>query len=558
RLQLREDQQVHTLPAGKEARGRLARVLGYRDNAGETALAQFDTDLRRHQSAARQIHERLFFRPLLEAFAAAPARPASTALPREAVAERLAAFGFADAERTHQAVLELTRGLSRSSRLMQQMLPLLLDWLSGSSNPDLGLLGLRKLATGQHCRDQLTAVCRESPEAARQLCQLLGTGPRFARDLQHHPDLLQGLATGDTLAAPSRSELDETAARSLVWREGEADKSLRAFVRVESLRIASRDVLDLADVDGTGQSLTNLAESVLSAALRSVAPAVRFAVVGMGRLGGRELAYSSDLDLLFVYENPAGFPPDRSAAAAESAAAALVRLVAGNTPANRLYRVDTALRPEGRQGPQARSIEAYAAYYERWAQTWERQALLKGRVVAGDEQLGARFEALASEFVWGRSFGQEDVREVRRTKARIERERVPASEDPKFHLKLGPGSLSDIEWTVQLLQLQHGVRETGTLEALRHLVATGVLEPDDGTVLIDAYRFCERTRNRLQLVHDGSGDALPATGPQLTALARSFSRSAAGLRDEYLRRTRRCRQVVERLFYGREPEPRAK
>ncbi|MGH2926867.1 MAG: bifunctional [glutamine synthetase] adenylyltransferase/[glutamine synthetase]-adenylyl-L-tyrosine phosphorylase, partial [Solirubrobacteraceae bacterium] len=523
RLQLREDQQVHTLPAGQEARGRLARVLGYRDDAGTTALAAFETDLRHHQSAARRIHERLFFRPLLEAFAAAPA---TAALPRKAVAERLTAFGFADAERTHQAVLELTRGLSRSSRLMQQMLPLLLDWLSESANPDLGLLGLRKLATGQHRRDQLTAVCRESPEAARQLCQLLGTGPRFARDLQHHPDLLKGLATGGTLAARSRHELDEAATRSLIWRGGEADKSLRAFVRVESLRIASRDVLDLSDVDGTGHTLTDLAESVLVAALRSVAPAVRFAVVGMGRLGGRELTYSSDLDLLFVYENPAGCPPERSAASAEATAAALVRLVAGDTPANRLYRVDTALRPEGRQGPQARSIEAYAAYYGRWAQTWERQALLKGRVVAGDEQLGARFDAIADEFVWGGPFGQEDVREVRRTKARIEKERVPASEDPKFHLKLGPGSLSDIEWTVQLLQLQHGVRETGTLEALRQLVARGALDPDDGAVLMDAYRFCERTRNRLQLVRDGSGDALPAPGPQLTALARSFSRSA--------------------------------
>jgi glutamate-ammonia-ligase adenylyltransferase len=549
RLQLYEGQQVHTLPASEAARTRLARVLGYRDQPSGTALAQFDADRKRHQSRVRWIHERLFFRPLLESFTATSH---GQLLSSEAAAERLQAFGFADADRTFQAVRELTRGFSRSSQLMSRMLPLLLDWLSESADPDTGLLGLRTLATGTHRRDQLTALCRESPEAARQLCQLLGTGPGFTRAFERRPDLLGGLATGDILADRTRAELDDQAARSLTWRSGAGavERGLRLFLRAEMLRIAARDVLDLSGVDTTGLALTELAETVISATLRIAQPPLPFAVIGMGRLGGRELAYSSDLDLLFVFETPPGQRPQDAASDAEATATALIRVLAGTTPAAGMYRVDTALRPEGRQGPQARSIDAYAAYYERWAQVWERQALLRGRFIAGDEALGNRFAALANDFVWGSPIGALELREIRRTKARIERERVPPNEDPQFHLKLGPGSLSDIEWTTQLLQLLHGVRQTSTMAALDTLARRGLVAPADHQVLVEAYRFCERTRNRLALVRDGASDSLPTTGRHLTALGRSLGTTGSGLRDEYRRRTRRARQVVERLFYG--------
>ena len=214
-----------------------------------------------------------------------------------------------------------------------------------------------------------------------------------------------------------------------------------------------------------------------------------------------------------------------------------MQILGGSTPATGLYRVDTALRPEGRHGPQARSIEAYAAYYQRWALVWERQALLRGRWIAGDEDLGRRFGTLAQDFVWDRPLTPADLREIRRTKARMKRERVPPSEDPRFHLKLGPGSLSDIEWTTQLLQLEYRVQETGTVAALNELTAVGALSEPDRLVLVDAYTFCERTRNRLGLVREGSSDALPTTGPQLTALARSLGTTGSGLRDEYRRYT---------------------
>jgi glutamate-ammonia-ligase adenylyltransferase len=555
RLQLVEDQQVHALPTSPAARGRLARVMGYRDDADGTALARFDDALRRHQTTVRSIHERLFFRPLLEAFttrhAPAPAGgEARAGLDDRAAAERLAAFGFSDAERTRQAVQELTRGFTRSSRLMQQLLPLLLEWLSEAPDPDLGLLGLRSLATGQHRRDQLVALFRESPEAARRLCTVLGTSPLFSRGFQRHPDLLGDVGVDRALAPRSRSELQALTQRTLAWRGGGDERrvGLSRLVGAEWLRIAAADVLGLSGEAATEVALTALAEATMQTALREVNPAVPLAVIAMGRFGGGELSYASDLDVLLVFD---GDRPE-DAAAAETAAESLMRYLNGETPATRLWTLDVNLRPEGRQGPLSRSVGAYAAYYDRWAQVWERQALLRGRFVAGDVDVGRRFAEVVERFVWGLPLTDEARLEIVRMKARIERERIPAGEDPQFHLKLGRGSLSDVEWTVQLLQLEHGIRAEGTMAALDTLEAAGAIGATDARQLADAYRFCEATRNRLYLVRGGPGDALPATGPVLTHLARSLATTPSELREEYRRRTRRCRRTVERLFYGRQ------
>ena len=557
RLQLYEGEQVHTLPRSPDRRAHLALAMGYGHDGNRSAEQQFDEDLRCHRAAARSIHERLFFRPLLEAFTSAAsasgapgASAPAAALPEEAVVERLAAFGFADAARTAQAVSELTRGFSRISQLMHRMLPLLLDWLSTSPDPDQGLLGLRVLASGTQSRDRLVAVCRESPAGAMQLCQLLGTAPRFARELQRHPESLAGLASGAFPAARTPAELTQHAEGTLRWRSGEGsvELGLHLFTHSEKLRIAARDVLGLDDTRTAGRALSDLADVVVAAALRHVDPPLPFAVIAMGRLGGREMAYSSDVDLLFVWDG-AGGGSAGSAGQADSVALALTRLLAGDSPATGAYRVDLNLRPEGRHGPTSRSLQAYAAYYERWAEPWERQALLRSRFVAGDPGIGEEFRRLVDRFVWDRPLTADDVREIRRSKARIEKERVPAGEDPKFHLKLGPGSMSDVEWTVQLLQLRHRIPATGVMDGLDRLLDARVLSPGDGAVLREAYEFCARTRNRLSLIRDAPGESLPVTGPVLSTLARSLGFTPSGLRNEYARVTRRSRRVMERLFY---------
>jgi glutamate-ammonia-ligase adenylyltransferase len=544
RLQLVDEQQVHAVPADNAARDRLARVLGYRATPAAAAVEQLDHDLRDHQAAVRGIHERVYFRPLLEAFAGAPAGD-GVAITPAAAETRLAAFGFTEAARTRQAVAELTRGLTRSSRLMQQMLPLLLDWLSESPDPDLGLLGLRNVASGPQRSMALATAFRDSPEVARRLCLVLGTSALLGNLLQRNPGVIATLGEPDELRLRSAGELVDAARQAVDWR-GDVDarrSAMRRFVDRERLRIMLLDVLGLAAAPDVGRALAALGAATLDATVASLAPAVPFAVVAMGRFGGAELSYGSDLDVLFAYEGST--PTDF--AEAERVATAVLRFLSGPVPP--VFDVDPDLRPEGKQGPLARSLEGYRAYYERYAQAWERMALVRARPVVGDPGVGAGFLDVVEPFVW-HGLDADDRREIRRIKARVESERIPPGEDPQFHLKLGRGSLSDVEFTAQLLQLDHRVPATATRGALDALADAGVLDAEDRAVLGEAYAFCDRTRNRWHLVNGAAGDSLPSRPGPLTHLARSLGTTGPELREDYRRVTRRARRVVERLFYG--------
>jgi len=554
RLQLRDEAQVHAVPAGGEDLEHLARVCGYHSTPASDAIGLFVDDLRQHQATARSLHERLFFRPLLEAFADVAAM--SPVMGTPAAIERLSAFGFADAQRTRSALIELTRGLTRRSRLMRQVLPLILDWLSESPDPDSGLLGLRTLADEPHRAEALIRLSRDTPDGTRRLCLLLGSSRLITGGLQRHPELMADLADPLLPSSISATELRTTMATSLAWRDTEQRTSaLRRLVDGEQTRIGMRDLLGTDDTPAVAASLTTLAEAVLEESLRivvdSTGATVPIALIAMGRFGGDELSYASDLDVMVVH----GGTDDRAAAAAEHVAAELLRLVNGRTPAERLYPLDLDLRPEGKRGPLARTLAGYQQYYERWAAPWERQALLRSRFAVGDPEVGARFAAIGRAFV-AHLVTSDDEREIRRMKARIERERLPTTDDRDFHLKLGRGGLADVEWTVQLLQLRHDITAVpGTMAALRALSQAGHIETRDAAILAAAYEFCERTRNRLYLVRGSPGNALPMKPDQLGKLARSLNTTGPELRDEYRRITRRCREVVERLFYGDEGSP---
>jgi glutamate-ammonia-ligase adenylyltransferase len=557
RLQLVEEAQVHTVPDDPGPREHLARVMGFRDEPGRTALAAFDDELARHRSTVRSIHERLYFRPLLEAFAGLSLPSARTGgadsptMDAQAATERLRAFGFRDAERTREALRELTGGLTRSSRLMVQMLPLLLQWLSDAPDPDLGLLGLRQLATGAPGASLLLTTFRESPEAARRLCLLIGTSRLLLDYIRRNPELISALADDDSLAARGREELLELARTAVGWRRDPKRRQvgLLRFKQAELVRIATRDVLGMDRVEETGRAITDLCEALVEQVMGAIGSRVPLAAIAMGRLGGAEMSYVSDLDMLLVFDGQT----NRDVAAAQEASESLLRVMKGATPAERVFTLDPGLRPEGSKGPLARSLEGYRSYYARWAATWERQALVRARPIAGDPEVAGRFMEMVDEFVWSAPLDDEGQREIRRMKARIERERLPPSEDPRFHLKLGRGSLSDVEWTAQLLQLRHQVRAPGTMQAISALEREGVLSEGDARVLSDSFTFCTRARNRWYLVRSAPGDALPSQPDWLARLARSLEVTPAELREEYRRVTRRARQVVERLFYGIEP-----
>jgi glutamate-ammonia-ligase adenylyltransferase len=290
-------------------------------------------------------------------------------------------------------------------------------------------------------------------------------------------------------------------------------------------------------------------------AATSVEEILDFGIIAMGRFGGEELGFGSDADVMFVYKTKPGTDGAVAQKVAERIIAELRRLTADQVLE---FELDADLRPEGKNGPVARSMESYAAYYERWANTWEAQALLRARPIAGSQDLQNEFLELINKYRYPSQLAESAVIEIRRIKARVETERLPLGADPKRHLKLGRGSLSDVEWLVQLFQMQHGnehpaIRTPKTLEALDAMVAEGLIAEHDARVLSEAWLLASRLRSASVLWANKRSDVLPTDRRQLEGMARilEYPRgSATQLEDDYLAFTRRARSVYERLFYG--------
>jgi glutamate-ammonia-ligase adenylyltransferase len=303
--------------------------------------------------------------------------------------------------------------------------------------------------------------------------------------------------------------------------------------------------------------LSDVTDATLGAALRvarRVHPGpdgLRFALIGMGRLGGYEMSYPSDADVLFVYD---GATEGEAAPAAHAIAEELRRMLGAPAPDPALG-IDADLRPEGRQGPLVRSLGAYQQYYARWSKVWEAQALLRARFVCGDLSLGMEFEQLADGMRYPRGgLSREQVVEIRRIKARVERERLPRGADPNTHTKLGRGGLADVEWAVQLLQLRHAyalpeLRLTRTLEALSAERGAGLIGAADAAAMAEGWTLAARVRNALTLVRGRPTDQLPRHGVELAGVVQLLDGGDPGeFVDRYLRLTRRSRAAMERVL----------
>ena len=544
RLQLRELKQTHTIPSSEEGRNWLGRALGFTMNPAE----ELERRLAEVRESARDLHERLYFRPILESLVGlddARLDPAVAAI-------RLEALGYRDVIGATRAVSELTSGLSRRSRVMQQVLPLMLDWLSQSPDPDLGLAQLRLLMA--HTRDHaaLIPILQNNPVAGERLCKLLGTGKLLGGLIDRIPEFVPRLADDEAIDhIRDREDATSRLIGVLDNRPGEDAKTgtIRRFVRRRKLRIAARDILGGSASESTLLALSDSADAAVSAALHMITePDDRIAVVAMGKWGGQELSYGSDIDLLYMHG-------DGTAERGAQLAVALERVLALPNRHGDAYELDAGLRPEGKKGPLSRSLVSYQRYYERWVEPWELLALVKARPAGGDEALLRSYFEILEPVVWRKELDESIVRGIRTIKARVESERIPADEDPDFHLKLGPGGLSDVEFLVQLLQLEHGgaipeLRVTGTFPALRALHHAELLSTDDHNALHDAYLFCTRARLRLHLQSGRTSDSLPTDADATARLAVSLGFDRTGeLREEYRRYTRRARRTFESLFY---------
>ena len=557
RLQLQRLRRTHTLPAGSEGLTWLARSLGYvADPVRELEEAQA-----RHAVEVRRLHEKLFYRPLLSTVARLG--PDALRLTPEAARARLDALGFDDPNGALRHLEALTSGLSRRALVLRTMLPVMLPWFADAHDPDAGLLAFRTVTEALGQSPWFLALLRDSEAAAERLARLL-SGSRYVSDLLARAPEAASLVARDADLVPRPLEALRAELLAVVSRATSPDAAAataRALRRLELVRIASGDLLGLVPVADVGRGLSATAEATLAAALDTALRgagdvACRIAVIGMGRLGGWEQSYGSDADVMFVHEPLPGRSDSDASASAKAVAEELRRLLSLPAPDPPLV-VDADLRPEGKQGPLSLSLSGYARYYERRAAVWEAQALLRARPVAGDADLGARFEELVAPVRWPETFGEDRVREVRRIKARVEAERLPRGVDRTRHVKLGPGGLADVEWTVQLLQLRHAsdvpaLRTTSTLDALAAAVASGLVAPDDADTLRLAWCTATRARNALTLVRGRPSDVLPDDARTLAGVARAVGYPAGSrveFLDAYRKATRRARAVVERVFY---------
>jgi glutamate-ammonia-ligase adenylyltransferase len=450
----------------------------------------------------------------------------------------------------------------------------LLDLLAKSADPDLALAGLDRLC--EQVPDLLTRLTA-APVLARQLTMLLGGSSKLSHHLIAHPEHLELLEKElvKMPAASLRRELLEATGADpespLPIATDPTGDQLRIAYRGALLRIAARDmcapepieaVVDIAD------ELSDLADATLEAALSIArlklgenALQTRLAVVGLGKCGAQELNYVSDVDVLFVAEPVVGsdgrplVSNDQAVQIATRIAAEMSRICSAHTSAGTIWEVDAALRPEGKAGQLVRTLSSHRIYYEKWAKTWEFQAMLKARPSAGDLELGQAFVDLVTPMVWRAAERENFVADTQAMRKRVVAH-IPARDQGR-QLKLGEGGLRDVEFSVQLLQLVHGrvderLRSRATLPALKSLIDNGYVGREDGKRFALAYRFLRTLEHRIQLFNLRRTHLLPNNDHDLRRLGRSFGYKdpVKELLSTWRHTAQRVRGLHERLFYS--------
>ncbi|HEY2207227.1 MAG TPA: bifunctional [glutamine synthetase] adenylyltransferase/[glutamine synthetase]-adenylyl-L-tyrosine phosphorylase [Pseudonocardia sp.] len=573
RLQLSRLRRTHLLPAGDDT-GELrwlARSARIRPDGRRDAVGVLLADLRANTRRVRRLHEKLFYRPLLSAVSQIPSE--DLRLSTQSAARRLGALGWASPEGALAHLRALTGGVSRAASIQRTLLPVLLEQLADTADPDRGLLAYRRVSEALAATPWYLRLLRDEGAVAERLMHVLGTSALVPDLLVRAPEVLHLLVdTSPRAALVTRDPLEVSASlRAAVARHVDppaAVAAARSLRRHELLRVACADLLGLMDTPDVCAALSEVWAAVLRSAMESVAraqpgePAARLAVIGMGRLGGAELGYGSDADVLFVCE-PINGATEHQAVRWTTAVAEKVRNLLGAPSPDPALVVDADLRPEGRNGPLARTCESYRAYYAKWSEPWEAQALLRARPLGGDPGVGERFRELIDPIRYPEGgLSQSTITEIRRIKSRVDVERLPRGADRATHTKLGHGGLADVEWTVQLLQLRHAgdvpeLRTTRTLEGLREAVEADLLAAADADALAAGWTMATRARNAVTLVRGKPADQLPGSGRELAAVASAMGYPSDGdpgeFIDDYRRVTRRARAVVERVFYGLEP-----
>lgn len=573
RMQLHKLRRIHVVPEAEADLRRIGRSLGLQHDP----VTSLNDRWRRYQGQVRQLHQRIFYRPLLATVAQIPSEDAR--LTPERARERLHALGYVDPAGALRHIEALTSGLSRRAAIQRTLLPAMLAWLASGPDPDAGLSGFREIGDALGDSHGFLGLLRDEPAAAERLAVVLSSSRFSTEMLLRNPEVVSLVGDDRDLVPRTKESLESEAVAGAGRYEDpvQAIGPVRAMRRRELFRVSVIDVLrDPADaltrsgwhrVDGIGEAVTAVAEATVAGAFSAAVGAIeaelrgpmptRMGIISMGRLGGHEMGYASDADVMFVHDPVPDADPKAAQDAALSVAKELRRLLALPSPEPPLL-IDPDLRPEGRAGPLVRTLSSYAAYYERWAELWEFQALLRAEPLVGDSQVLTAFLELVDPLRYpAAGLTMSQVREIRRIKARVESERLPRGASPETHLKLGPGGLADVEWTAQLLQLRHAgsvpsLRTTRTGAALTAAVQADLLAEEDAAALLAAWRGASDIRNAVVLVSGRAADQIPTDPRTRGAVAKvlGYAPGTTGdMVDDYLRTARRARRVVERVFY---------
>jgi glutamate-ammonia-ligase adenylyltransferase len=557
RIQLSAMRRTHLMPTDERARRSIARAVSV-----ELTAEQLITRWEKVKLEVRDLHQQLFYRPLLSAVSGLSQEDLE--LTSAQAQDRLAAIGFGDTKGALTHISALTTGLSRRAAIQRQLLPVLLQWFAEGTDPDAALLAFRRLSEDLGDSHWYLRMLRDSSGAAKRMTQVFSTSRLATSLFEKMPEAAAWFDREDELEPDTLDSLNAQF-EAIVSRHEDAElaaASIRAIRRKETLRVAMGAALGIIDLERTSQGLTDLTESYLIA-IQEIATKFliekqgplchELAIVAMGRFGGAELGFGSDADVMFVYR-VLGDDVNKAQAEAEILVSEIRRLSADQSLE---FELDLDLRPEGKNGPIVRSIDSYAAYYKRWAGTWESQALLRARLISGEQAIASAFVELIDQYRYPEVIEQAAVVEIRRIKARVEVERLPQGADPKRHLKLGRGSISDVEWLVQLFQLKYAsanpqIQTPHTLPALEQMEACGLINNSDARVLKEAWVLSSSIRSNAMLYLNKRTDVLPLDRQQLEGIARlnGYPRGgASSLEQDYLAATRRGRAVFEKLFF---------
>jgi [glutamine synthetase] adenylyltransferase / [glutamine synthetase]-adenylyl-L-tyrosine phosphorylase len=589
KVQIVQEAHAHSIPQGKDEEQALARRLGYRAGVRLSERQRFWRDYHTSTKKVRAIFDRLFYRAQKEIVdeGASDAGAVWHDLDREEViVNGLRALGFIDPQRAYTNLLAVRDGEAYSPpspkrrQVMRTLGPALIAEIAASSAPDQALSNLSKFSHSIGGRTGFLTLLAENPKTMRLLVTLFADS-QFLTDLfLQRPELIDTLIRGDLSRVEKSKQVMLAELTAILAQAGDVEAKLNALRRYkteEFIRIGLHDLGGAIELVRVLRQLSDLADACLEGALAltleefeeqfGAVPQGRFAIMGGGKLGGRELDYNSDLDLVFVYQ-----AEDQSLGGSRGRMPAhefyvrlgqkLLTYLSAPTEEGIAYKIDMQLRPSGKAGPIVCSLDAYREYHRSASELWERQALIKTRFVAGFPLLGREIEHIAESFAYRTGLPPEGVREINHLRMRMERE-LAGEDATRFNLKKGRGGLVDIEFLTQMLQLAHGhrvraLRQRGTLEAMKKLADARILKRAEYKLFAEGYLFLRRLDHRLRLERDQSIDAFEADAARLDGIARALgyqggrsSRSLTPgqrlLRDYALRREQ-VRAGYERYF----------